>query len=100
MALSICFCMQLMRGKSSCQTLRKRNSLVESNGPDDDLQARTCDFDIPPAQCLQNFLEFLKQRKMQVSRSSSVLNNPNQALRLLSSCDLLSKNLLQPTGMV
>ncbi|XP_042507196.1 U1 small nuclear ribonucleoprotein 70 kDa [Macadamia integrifolia] len=48
--------------------------------------------DIPPAQCLQNSLDFLKQRKMQVSRSSSVLNNPDQALRLLSTCGLLNKN--------
>ncbi|XP_010263815.1 PREDICTED: uncharacterized protein LOC104601985 isoform X2 [Nelumbo nucifera] len=47
--------------------------------------------DIPPAQCLQNSLEFLKQRKMQVSRSSAVLNNSNQALRLLSTCGLLNK---------
>ncbi|KAJ4966355.1 hypothetical protein NE237_018204 [Protea cynaroides] len=47
--------------------------------------------DIPPAQCLQNSLDFLKQRKMQVSRSSSVLNHPNQALRLISKCGLLIK---------
>ncbi|CAL5373054.1 unnamed protein product [Camellia sinensis] len=40
--------------------------------------------DIPPAQCFQNSLEFLKKRKMQVSRSSSVLNNSNKALRMLS----------------
>ncbi|XWS45339.1 hypothetical protein CRYUN_Cryun15aG0128000 [Craigia yunnanensis] len=38
--------------------------------------------DIPPAQCLQNSLEFLKKRKMQVPRSFSVLKNSNQALRL------------------
>ncbi|EOX91258.1 hypothetical protein QUC31_003013 [Theobroma cacao] len=38
--------------------------------------------DIPPARCLQNSLEFLKKRKMQVPRSSSVLNYSNQALRL------------------
>ncbi|OVA05183.1 hypothetical protein BVC80_8893g22 [Macleaya cordata] len=47
--------------------------------------------EIPSAQCLQNSLEFLKMRKMQVSRSSSVLNNSNQALRLISTCSLLSK---------
>ncbi|XP_057967892.1 uncharacterized protein LOC131157612 isoform X2 [Malania oleifera] len=47
--------------------------------------------DIAPAQCLQNSIEFLKKRKMQVSRSTSVLNNSNQALRLLSSSGLLSK---------
>lgn len=46
--------------------------------------------DIPPPQCLQNSLEFLKKRKMQVARSSSVLNNSNQALRLLSKSGLLS----------
>ncbi|XP_052196794.1 uncharacterized protein LOC127804102 [Diospyros lotus] len=47
--------------------------------------------DIPPAPCLQSSLEFLKKRKMQVPRSSSVLNNSNQALRLLSGSGLLSK---------
>ncbi|KAF7136062.1 hypothetical protein RHSIM_Rhsim08G0109100 [Rhododendron simsii] len=46
--------------------------------------------DLPPPQCLQNSLEFLKKRKMQVARSSSVLNNSNQALRLLSKSGLLS----------
>ncbi|KAH9711635.1 UDP-N-acetylmuramoyl-L-alanyl-D-glutamate-2 6-diaminopimelate ligase [Citrus sinensis] len=45
--------------------------------------------DIPPPQCLNSSLEFLKKRKMQVSRSSAVLNNSNQALRLLSSSGLL-----------
>ncbi|XP_058084507.1 uncharacterized protein LOC131232282 [Magnolia sinica] len=39
---------------------------------------------IPPAQCLHNSIEFLKKRKAQVSRSTSVLKNSNQALRLLS----------------
>ncbi|XP_022741686.1 uncharacterized protein LOC111293177 isoform X2 [Durio zibethinus] len=38
--------------------------------------------DIPPGQCLQNSSEFLKKRKMQVPRSSSVLKNSNQAFRL------------------
>ncbi|GFY86535.1 hypothetical protein Acr_05g0001740 [Actinidia rufa] len=47
--------------------------------------------DMPPPQCLQNSLEFLKKRKMLVSRSSSVLNNSNQALRLLSSSGVSSK---------
>lgn len=47
--------------------------------------------EIPPPQCLQSSLEFLKKRKMQVSRSSSVLNNPNQALRYLSNSGVLSK---------
>ncbi|XP_027154772.1 uncharacterized protein LOC113754526 [Coffea eugenioides] len=47
--------------------------------------------EIPPAQCLQSSLEFLKKRKMQISRSSAVLNNSDQALRLLSTSGLLSK---------
>ncbi|KAL3526717.1 hypothetical protein ACH5RR_011373 [Cinchona calisaya] len=47
--------------------------------------------EIPPAQCLQSSLEFLKKRKMQVSRSSAVLKNSDQALRLLSTSGLLSK---------
>ncbi|KAM6591545.1 hypothetical protein CsatA_014150 [Cannabis sativa] len=45
--------------------------------------------EIPSAQCLKNSLEFLKKRKMQVPRSFAVLNNSNQALRLLSSSGLL-----------
>ncbi|GFQ01925.1 hypothetical protein PHJA_002336400 [Phtheirospermum japonicum] len=45
--------------------------------------------DIPTAQCVQNSLDFLKKRKMQVPRSSAVLNNSNQALRLLSKTGLL-----------
>ncbi|GKU94637.1 hypothetical protein SLEP1_g8097 [Rubroshorea leprosula] len=48
--------------------------------------------EIPPAPCSQNSLDFLKKRKMQVPRSSSVLNNSNQALRLLSTTGVLSKN--------
>ncbi|GMH06440.1 hypothetical protein Nepgr_008280 [Nepenthes gracilis] len=51
--------------------------------------------DIPPAHCLQNSLEFLKKRKMQVSRSSAVLNNSNQALRLLSTSGLLNRAIHQ-----
>uniref|UniRef100_A0A2P2KQ54 Uncharacterized protein MANES_13G131900 n=2 Tax=Rhizophora mucronata TaxID=61149 RepID=A0A2P2KQ54_RHIMU len=47
--------------------------------------------DISPPPCLQNSLEFLKKKKMQVSRSSAVLNNSNQALRLVSNSGLLSK---------
>ncbi|CAK9151534.1 unnamed protein product [Ilex paraguariensis] len=47
--------------------------------------------DIPPSQCSQNSLEFLKKRKMQVSRSSAVLKNSNQALRFLATSGLLSK---------
>ncbi|KAH6806504.1 hypothetical protein C2S53_013047 [Perilla frutescens var. hirtella] len=45
--------------------------------------------DLPPAQCVQSSLEFLKKRKMQVSRSSAVLNNSSQALRLLTKSGLL-----------
>ncbi|KAL0461497.1 UNVERIFIED_CONTAM: hypothetical protein Slati_0037300 [Sesamum latifolium] len=45
--------------------------------------------DIPPPQCVQNSLEFLRNEKMQVPRSSAVLNNSNQALRLLSTSGLL-----------
>ncbi|KAL0915583.1 hypothetical protein M5K25_016011 [Dendrobium thyrsiflorum] len=48
--------------------------------------------EIPPAQWLENSLEFLKRRKMKVSRSNSVLINAKQALRLLSTPgNLLSK---------
>ncbi|KAJ8764439.1 hypothetical protein K2173_006179 [Erythroxylum novogranatense] len=47
--------------------------------------------DISPPQCLQNSLEFLKKKKMGVARSSSVLNNSNQALRLIHTSSLLSK---------
>ncbi|KAL3640254.1 hypothetical protein CASFOL_015222 [Castilleja foliolosa] len=45
--------------------------------------------DIPTSQCVQRSLDFLKKRKMQVSRSSAVLNNSNQAFRLLSNTGLL-----------
>lgn len=47
--------------------------------------------EMPPAQCLQSSLEFLKKRKMQISRSSAVLNNSDQALRFLSTSGVLSK---------
>jgi hypothetical protein len=47
--------------------------------------------DMKPTQCLQNSLEFLKKRKMEVSRSSAVLNNSNQALRLISNSGLINK---------
>ncbi|KAF9608884.1 hypothetical protein IFM89_011922 [Coptis chinensis] len=47
--------------------------------------------EIPHAPCLQTSLDFLKKKKMQVSRSHSVLENSNQALRLISSCGLLRK---------
>lgn len=48
---------------------------------------------IPPPHCLESSLEFLKKRKMQVSRSSAILKNADQALRLISSKgNLLSKS--------
>lgn len=48
---------------------------------------------IPQAQCAQNSMEFLKRRKMQVPRSTAVLKNADQALRLLTSKGgLLSRN--------
>ncbi|KAK8965294.1 hypothetical protein KSP40_PGU014182 [Platanthera guangdongensis] len=48
--------------------------------------------EILPAQCLKNSMDFLKARKMKVSRSNSVLKNAKQALRLLSTSEnLLSK---------
>ncbi|KAJ7944370.1 UDP-N-acetylmuramoyl-L-alanyl-D-glutamate--2, 6-diaminopimelate ligase [Quillaja saponaria] len=47
--------------------------------------------DMGPPQCLQSSLEFLKKKKMEISRSSSVLNNSNQALRLLSASGLLNR---------
>ncbi|XP_071711187.1 uncharacterized protein [Rutidosis leptorrhynchoides] len=45
--------------------------------------------EIPPPPCVQNSLEFLKKRKMQVPRSSAVLDNSSQALRFLSGSGLL-----------
>ncbi|XP_010446714.1 PREDICTED: uncharacterized protein LOC104729471 [Camelina sativa] len=38
--------------------------------------------DIPPPECLKSGLDFLKMRRAQVPRSSSVLKNSGQALRL------------------
>ncbi|CAH8344403.1 unnamed protein product [Eruca vesicaria subsp. sativa] len=40
--------------------------------------------DIPPPECLKTGLDFLKKRKAQVPRSSSVLKNSSQALRLVT----------------
>ncbi|XP_020582731.1 uncharacterized protein LOC110026210 [Phalaenopsis equestris] len=51
----------------------------KSSGPETVLLEK-----IPPAQCLANSMDFLKRRKMKVSRSHSVLINARQALRLLS----------------
>ncbi|PPR96097.1 hypothetical protein GOBAR_AA24567 [Gossypium barbadense] len=47
--------------------------------------------DMPAPQCLQSSLEFLKKRKMQVPRSSLVLKNSNQVLRL--SCAISTSGL-------
>ncbi|URD75751.1 hypothetical protein MUK42_24230 [Musa troglodytarum] len=58
----------------------KRKKKKKASGPETILLK-----DIPPPQCLENSLEFLKRRKMQVPRSSSILKNADQALRLLSS---------------
>ncbi|KAL9661266.1 hypothetical protein QQ045_026090 [Rhodiola kirilowii] len=44
---------------------------------------------LPPPPCLQNGLDFLKKRKMQVPRSNAVLNNSSKALRLMYSSGLL-----------
>ncbi|XP_010437274.1 PREDICTED: uncharacterized protein LOC104721063 [Camelina sativa] len=38
--------------------------------------------DIPPPECLKSGLDFLKMRRAQVPRSSSVIKNSGQALRL------------------
>ncbi|KAJ4866258.1 hypothetical protein Rs2_52220 [Raphanus sativus] len=40
--------------------------------------------EIPPPECLKTGLDFLKKRKAQVPRSSSVLKNSTQALRLIT----------------
>ncbi|EYU39388.1 hypothetical protein ABFS82_11G090800 [Erythranthe guttata] len=45
--------------------------------------------EIPAPQCVQNSLDFLEKRKMQIPRSSAVLKNSKQALRLLSASGLL-----------
>lgn len=63
-------------------TSRKKRSKSSGSGP-------VILKDLPPPPCLENSLEFLKKRKMQVSRSSAVLNNSSQALRLLSTSGLL-----------
>ncbi|KAM7263654.1 hypothetical protein ACFE04_001337 [Oxalis oulophora] len=40
--------------------------------------------DTQPPECLHKSLDFLKKKKMQVARSTAVLNNSNKAFRLLS----------------
>ncbi|XP_054810273.1 uncharacterized protein LOC129311826 [Prosopis cineraria] len=70
-------------------TLRKKKSKKTSLDYDGDSVILD---DIGPPPCLQSSLEFLKRRKMEVSRSSSVLNNSNRALRLLTSSGVLGRN--------
>ncbi|CAL5187948.1 unnamed protein product [Lathyrus oleraceus] len=45
--------------------------------------------ELGPPPCLQSALDFLKERKMAVPRSSAVLKNSNQASRLLSSSGVI-----------
>ncbi|CAN6984438.1 hypothetical protein BRARA_A00173 [Brassica rapa] len=40
--------------------------------------------EIPPPECLKTGLDFLKKRKAQVPRSSAILKNSSQALRLIT----------------
>ncbi|XP_068344946.1 uncharacterized protein [Pyrus communis] len=71
--------------KTDSKSTKKKKKL-KSSGVDTIILKET-----PAPQCLQNSLAFLEKRRMQVPRSSAVLNNSNQALRLLSSSGLLSK---------
>ncbi|CAH8274063.1 unnamed protein product [Arabidopsis lyrata] len=47
--------------------------------------------DIPPPECLKTGLDFLKMRRAQVPRSSSVIKNSGQALRLATGAALAKK---------
>ncbi|ESQ53391.1 hypothetical protein EUTSA_v10026327mg [Eutrema salsugineum] len=47
--------------------------------------------EIPPPECLKTGLDFLKKRKEQVPRSSSILKNSGQALRLVTGAALANK---------
>ncbi|KAF2616206.1 hypothetical protein F2Q70_00012967 [Brassica cretica] len=47
--------------------------------------------EIPPPECLKTGLDFLKKRKAQVPRSSSILNNSSQALRLVTAIERLKE---------
>ncbi|KAI4314910.1 hypothetical protein L6164_027773 [Bauhinia variegata] len=74
-------CLQLVISKFSNETLMMRKPNLEPvilSG-------------VGPPQCLRSSLEFLKKKKMGVSRSSAVLNNSNQALRLLSGSSVISR---------
>ncbi|KAK4260041.1 hypothetical protein QN277_003214 [Acacia crassicarpa] len=70
-------------------TSRKKKS--KKAGLNDDDGPIVLDESGPPP-CLQSSLEFLKRRKMEVPRSSSVLNNSNRALRLLTGSGVLGRN--------
>ncbi|KAL0833311.1 hypothetical protein Bca101_085200 [Brassica carinata] len=48
--------------------------------------------EIPPPECLKTGLAFLKKRKAQVPRSSSILNNSSQALRLITGAASANKH--------
>ncbi|CAF2067422.1 hypothetical protein YC2023_007022 [Brassica napus] len=48
--------------------------------------------EIPPPECLKIGLAFLKKRKAQVPRSSSILNNSSQALRLITGAASANKH--------
>ncbi|CAJ2646279.1 hypothetical protein L195_g005879 [Trifolium pratense] len=63
-------------------TSRKRKSKDSGSGPRIVTQ-------LGPPPCLQSALDFLKERKMSVPRSSAVLKNSKQALRLLSSSGII-----------
>ncbi|AEE86751.1 hypothetical protein [Arabidopsis thaliana] len=47
--------------------------------------------EIPPPECLKTGLDFLKMRRAQVPRSSSVIKNSGQALRLATGAALAKK---------
>ncbi|XP_018450123.1 uncharacterized protein LOC130502050 [Raphanus sativus] len=47
--------------------------------------------EIPPPECLKTGLDFLKNRKAQVPRSSSILTNSSQALRLVTGASSAKK---------
>ncbi|KAL0726217.1 hypothetical protein Bca4012_022310 [Brassica carinata] len=47
--------------------------------------------EIPPPECLKTGLDFLKKRKAQVPRSSSILKNSSQGLRLVTGAALAKK---------
>ncbi|KAJ6740212.1 UDP-N-ACETYLMURAMOYL-L-ALANYL-D-GLUTAMATE-2 6-DIAMINOPIMELATE LIGASE [Salix purpurea] len=100
-ALEGCFqvilfnCLQLGRKKYFCPILMMRRLKRSGFGKKKKCRSLGNETvilkDMAPPQCIQNSLEFLKKKKMQLSRSSSVLNNPGQALRLISSSGLFSK---------